>query len=385
MKKILFFNYEYPPLGGGAANATKYIMEEFARRDTLHVDVVTSAVDNRWRRERIGGHVTIHYVPIGHKGDQLNYQTKRQLLLYTWRALRYAHRLLRTEYYDLTHSFFAVPCGVLSLYFKKCHGVPYLVSLRGADVPGYSERFMHLYGILRPLVRWVWRNAAFVVTNSQGLRDLAKESAPHQVFMHIPNGVDTQFYTPGIRTADDRRKEFRILCAARLSRRKGFCDAISAFAQIADAYPHATLTLAGGEGNATAELKAQAAQTACATRIFFTGLYTKAQSPQMYRDADVFVMPSYNEGMSNNVLEALAAGLPVIMTPTGGSHETVRDGVNGFIVPMQSPSHIAGALRTLMDDDAQCVRMGRASRAVAERMSWHSVATQYEDLYRKTV
>ena len=223
------------------------------------------------------------------------------------------------------------------------------------------------------------------MTNSQGLMELAKTSAPTQRFVHIPNGVDTQFYTPGTRTPDDRRTSFRILCAARLSRRKGFNDAITAFTRIADAYPHALLTIAGGEGNATAELKAQAAQTGLGDRIVFTGLYTKAQSPQMYRDADVFVMPSHNEGMSNNVLEALASGLPIVMTPTGGSHETVQDGVNGRIVPMHSPADIAVALQSLMDDDVLCVHMGQESRALAEQMSWRSVAQQYRDLYHTTV
>ncbi len=384
MRKVLFFNYEYPPLGGGAANATKYIMEEFARRGDVHVDVITSAVDNKARREHVGGHVTIHYVPIGHKAHQLNFQTKRQLLMYSWRALRCALQLMRHERYDLTHSFFAVPCGVLSLFFKKWCDVPYIVSLRGADVPGYSERFMRLYGVLRPLVRWVWREASHVVTNSKGLRDLAATSAPMQPFSHIPNGVDTHFYTPGARTDEDRRTVFRILCAARLSRRKGFADAITAFAALADDYPHATLTIAGGEGNATAELKAQAAQTDCAQRIIFTGLYTKEESPDMYRAADVFVMPSYNEGMSNNVLEALASGLPIVMTPTGGSHETVQDGDNGFVVPMHDPAAIATALRRLMDEEGLCARMGAASRARAVTMSWASVAQQYWDLYHNT-
>ena len=105
----------------------------------------------------------------------------------------------------------------------------------------------------------------------------------------------------------------------------------------------------------------------------------------MYRDADVFVMPSHNEGMSNNVLEALASGLPIVMTPTGGSHETVQDGVNGRIVPMHSPADIAVALQSLMDDDVLCVHMGQESRALAEQMSWRSVAQQYRDLYHTTV
>lgn len=383
MKRILFFNYEYPPLGGGAANATKYILDEYSRRDDIFVDLVTSSVVNRYVKQQAGKNIIIHRLPIGKNENNLNYQTRGELFKYTWRAYKFAQKLIAQNDYDLTHSFFAVPCGVISRKFKKKYGIPYIVSLRGADVPGYSERFEKLYKIITPTIHRVWHDAQYVVTNSNGLTELAQESNPDQKFLQIFNGVDTKFYTPGSRTLEQRKKEFRILLASRISRRKGFNYAIDAFVELFDMYPHIKMQIAGGEGNAMKELQEQVIKYRLKGRVEFSGLYTKEESPEIYNSADVFVMPSLNEGMSNNLLEALASGMPVLMTPTGGASELVRDGENGYLIKMQDAQSIVEKLKILIENPEMCDAFGHASRLIAEMMSWEKVADEYLKLYDK--
>ncbi len=382
MKKVLFFNYEYPPLGGGAANATKYILKEFSRRNDLRIDLVTSAIGDKYTREQLGKNIVIHRLPIGKKPDTLNYQTKGELLKYFWKSYWFGRKLLRKNKYDLTHSFFAVPCGVVSYLFKKQYKIPYIVSLRGSDVPGYSERFQSLYKIITPIIHLVWHNAKAVVTNSKGLTELAQKSDSKQRFLEIVNGVDTEFYKPGKRTVIDRQKEFRILLASRLTRRKGFRYAIEAFAKLVKKYPQITMRIAGGEGNATKELKEQVQKLKLEDKIKFTGLYNKDESAEIYNWADVFVMPSLNEGMSNNLLEALASGLPVLMTPTGGAEELVWDGQNGYLIKMKDVDSIVEKLEILIKNPQKCDEFGQASRKIAEEMSWAKVAEQYAKLYK---
>lgn len=383
MKRILFFNYEYPPLGGGAANATKYILLEYVKRNDVQVDLITSAIGSHYVKEHLGEYVTIHRLPIGKNPESLNYQTKNELITYSWKAYKFAQKLIKKNTYDLTHSFFGVPCGVISWWIKKRYGIPYIVSLRGADVPGYSERFQNLYVVLTPIIHKVWQGATFVVTNSKGLTDLAHKSAPEQNFLQIVNGVDTDFYTEGDRTVVERTKDFRILLASRLSRRKGFNYAIDAFVELFDLYPHIRMTIAGGEGNAMEELQMQAKKYRLDGRVVFTGAYVKEESPQIYNSADVFVMPSLNEGMSNNLLEALASGLPVLMTPTGGAEELVRNGENGYLIKMHDVMSIVEKLKILIENPEMCDAFGHASRMIAEEMSWTSVADQYIALYEK--
>ncbi len=381
MKRILFFNYEYPPLGGGAANATKYILEEYAKRDDIIVDLVTSSISEKYVQKKIGENVTIHRIPIGKNPDNLNYQSKSELIKYSFKAYKFGKKLIKENKYDLTHSFFAVPCGVISHRLKKKYGIPYIVSLRGSDVPGYSERFQKLYTVLTPIIHRVWHQAKFVVTNSKGLTELAQKSDSQQKFLEIFNGIDTNFYQPNNRSGEDRKKEFRILLASRLTKRKGFNYAIEAFAELTKEYPQITMQIAGGEGNAMVELKEQVNKLGLKDKIKFSGLYFKEDSPGIYNWADVFVMPSLNEGMSNNLLEALASGLPVLMTPTGGAEELVLDGQNGYLIKMKDTESIMEKLKILIDSSQKCDKFGQKSRELAEEMSWQGVADEYVKLY----
>ena len=382
--KILLFNYEYPPLGGGAANATQYLLKEFAKMDDVEVDLITSSVGKNYQKETIRDGITIHRLPIGKNTENLNYQSARDLSVYAFKAYFFAREITRQKKFDLSHSFFTVPCGVISYLLFKQRKLPYIVSLRGADVPGFSERFAGLYVVLRPIIVQIWKSATDVVACSKALRDLARKSNPKQEMRTIYNGIDTKRFRPEA-YPDEYDRSFEILCASRLSRRKGFRYAIDAFAIIAEKYPNARLRISGGDGNATADLKKQVQDHQLNSRVTFTGQYAHDQAPEIYMGADAFVMPSLNEGMSNNLLEALASGLPVIVTPTGGAEELVSNGDNGFIVPMKNPEAIAQRLGELIENQGMARTMGRKSRAIAEKMSWGAAASQYRDLYHKTL
>ncbi len=383
MQKVLFFNYEYPPLGGGAGNATKHLLLEFAKRNDVIVDLITSSITGQYEKENLGDNVSIYKIPIGKNSENLNYQSQWELIKYTFKAYFYARKLIKKNDYDLTHSFFAVPCGFISLLLKWQYKIPYIVSPRGADVPGYSERFESIYKALTSLIKLIWKNSRFVITNSKGLTELAKNTSPEQKFNVIFNGVDTDFYQPSIRTKEDREKELIILCASRLSKRKGIKYAVSGFAKIAGRYPRMKMVIAGGEGNAMEELKNQVADLGLNDRIKFFGHYTKEQSPIIYNRADIFVMPSLNEGMSNNLLEALASGMPALMTPVGGAEELVVDGENGFLIETENSDVIANKLEYLIENLDEVDKMGKVSRELAEQMSWEVVADDYISFYER--
>ncbi|MCK4635906.1 MAG: glycosyltransferase family 4 protein [Candidatus Moranbacteria bacterium] len=383
MKRILFFNYEYPPLGGGAANATKHLLLEYAKRDDVVVDLITSSISKKYEEDGMDLNIFIHKIPIGKNLNNLNYQTNWELIKYTFKAYFYARKLIKKNDYDLTHSFFAVPCGFISLLLTWQYKIPYIISPRGADVPGYSERFKSIYKILTPLIKLIWKNAKFVINNSKGLTELAKKTLPEQKFEVIFNGVDTNLYRVGERTKKDREKEFIILCASRLSKRKGFKYAINGFAKIAEKYPQVKIVFAGGDGGAMDNLKKQVSDLNLNDRIKFTGHYNKKQAPLIYQNADVFVMPSLNEGMSNNLLEALASGLPVLMTPVGGAEELITDGENGFLIKTKNSDIIANKLEYLIENLDKIEEMGKVSRKLAEQMSWKVVADDYVSFYER--
>jgi len=135
--RVLMLNYEYPPIGGGASNATYYLLKEFAIRRNIEVDLVTSSPNTKFKKEELGDNIVIHKLPIGKK--KLHYWTQREILAYSKRAYKYIKKLMQIKKYDVTHAFFGIPSGAIAYLFKK--EIPYVVSLRGSDVPGFNKRF----------------------------------------------------------------------------------------------------------------------------------------------------------------------------------------------------------------------------------------------------
>lgn len=381
--RVLFLNYEYPPLGGGAANATEYLLKEYQKDESLKVDLVTSSAGNMYQKLWLGENICIHTLPIGKKSDNLHHQSKKDLLIYSFKAYWYTKKLLQKNHYDVIHAFFGVPCGVLAMRLGKKFAVPYIVSLRGADVPGYSERFTSLYNILTPLIRLVWYRAFRVISNSEGLRELALTSEPGLTIPIIPNGVDTVEFQAK-RSETFFRDSFTVLCVSRLTPRKGIRFLIQAIALLRPRYPKLQLRIAG-EGGEQEALMNQVKSLHLTQEVQFLGRVEHERLVHVYQEADVFCLPSQNEGMSNTLLEALASGLPIVATVTGGTEELVADGQNGYYIEKNNAQDIADKLILLIEDREKCIAFGRASRLRAEEQNWQTVAEAYKDLYQSTV
>lgn len=382
--KILFLNYEYPPLGGGAGNATQYILREYAGIPDLEVHLVTSSVDESEHIVVLGGGVTVHSVPIGKNGRNLHFQSSKDLLVYAWKGYAYAEGLLSKEHFDVIHAFFSVPCGFMARKLSRKFSVPYIVSLRGADVPGYSERFTGLYLLLGPIIKNIWQHAAKVIANSAGLRSLALQTNPDQRIDMIPNGIDTVEFTPDPERETDGM--FRILCVSRITPRKGIRYLLEGFSLLREKLPQVPMELwIIGEGDELPALRELVASLGIHKSVKFFGRVEHEKLAAFYGLADVFVLPSLNEGMSNTMLEALASGLPIVATVTGGTGELVADGENGLYIEKESSADIAAKLEHLAIDTDMRTRMGAASRARAEQMSWSHVAKAYARIYTEVM
>ena len=377
--RILFFNYEFPPLGAGAGNASFYLLKEYAKIPNIEMDFVTSSIDENYHREEIGGGVVLHRLPIGKNKENLHFQSQKDLIVYSWRAFLFAQKLTREKKYDATHSFFTVPCGFLSFVLKFQKKIPYIVSLRGSDVPGYSDRFAFLYIFLKPIIWFIWKNADFVVANSQGLKELALKTNQKQDIKIIYNGVDIHDFTP----SESKNSELFIITngATRVTHRKGLDYLIRAVAKIVLKHNNVQLKIMG-DGNAKEDLEKLIKELHVEENVKLIGRVPREQTSPFYKEASVFVMSSLNEGMSNAMLEALASGLPLISTKTGGADELITEGENGFFVRMKNSDDIAEKLQLLIDDHETQKKMGQMSRLRAEQMSWKVVANQYVELYK---
>ena len=167
----------------------------------------------------------------------------------------------------------------------------------------------------------------------------------------------------------------------RLSPEKGQAVLLRALPAILAAFPRAGLVIAG-EGGSRRELETEARRLGIADRAVFLGF--RRDVPALLGAIDLFVQPSIYEGFGISLLEAMAAGLPVVASRVGGIPEVVQDGATGVLVPPQDPGALAAAVVRLLRDRDEARRLGEAAaRRVRDRHSLQAVAAQVDALYRE--
>ena len=266
---------------------------------------------------------------------------------------------------------------MLAYLFRK--HFPYIVSVRGSDVPGYNKRFSLDYYFLKPLLNRVYSSAASVIANSQGLQTLFESQFPSLPAGVIPNGVDTKGFAPISRIP---RSTISLITVARLIPRKGIDLLIQACQELERRNIDFTLHIVG-DGPEEDTLKKLSSTLGLSGHVQFHGRMERGQLAQLLPRCDLFVLPSHAEGMSNAALEAMACGLPLVLTDTGGSKELI-DG-NGEIVPTGDQGALTTTLLQFLSYPDELKTMGLQSRALAEQFSWKRAAVQYRDLYYKTI
>lgn len=172
-----------------------------------------------------------------------------------------------------------------------------------------------------------------------------------------------------------------VLFLGRLQERKGVQLLIPAFAQAVEHVPDARLLIVGPDEGMRVVAQAQVEEYGLGDHVIFTGLLTGPDRLAALAAADLFAMPAVGEGFSMAVLEAMACGLPVLLTPGCNFPEAAAEGA-GLVVPREVPA-LAEALTALLTDADQRASMGRCAQAlIRERYTWAQVATQMEAVYR---
>ncbi len=379
--RLLLINYEFPPLGGGAGNATDSIATELAAAG-VEVKVLTSAFCGLPALERKNG-FDIHRIPVIRR--RLDRCSTPEMLAFLLSSLIFAPRLVRKWRPDGTIAFFTLPCGPAAWLIQVLFKVPWVVSLRGGDVPGFLPRQIGAYHRLtKPLIVFLWARAVGVVANSNGLADLARSAAPRIPVQVLPNGVDTRRYRP--KPEDDRERReprdegpsgLRLLFVGRIVHQKGLDLLFEALA----AQPEDVTVDIIGDGPERDTLVRQAERLGLSHRVRFLGWLDRDLLPAHFQAADAFVFPSREEGMPNAVLEAMACGLPVIATDVRGMAEVVVTGESGWLVPLEDHGALVAALTQCRTDPNLRHRRGAEGRRRAEAVfGWRATALGYRDL-----
>lgn len=394
--KILMLNYEFPPIGGGGGQAHRALLQQYAGRPDLEVDVVTSAPKPGVFMEQMAANVLIFKVGI--RKRDLHLWRRGEVVEWLLKAGECHRRLVKTGGYDLVHAFFGFPTGWLC--YKTARRAPYIISLRGSDVPGVNARLKLEYKVLGPLVfKPIWKRASALVACSEGLKQRALKFLPSAAIEVIPNGVDLEVFHPAQATEElskDKPADARgpssvsrfkmeastlhLLTVGRLSATKRLPLLIDAISILRSQGCTAHLTVVGG-GALEPQLRRLLGERNLRDAVTLLGRRGAEEMPPLYRQHDVYVSATAQEGMSNAMLEAMASGLPIVTTRCEGVEELISD--NGVVVESQEPADLAQAIRRVAGDSARFLSMSVAARRRAEQLSWGVVADRYIDVYKR--
>ncbi len=293
---------------------------------------------------------------------------------------------LRQGRYDIVHTHTS-KAGLLGRLAAERAGVPIVVHTPHGNVfHGYFNRY-----VSRAFV-WAERHAArrtdrIVELTPGGIEEYLEEGiGQREQFTVIFSGIDTAPFGEAIERREDTRHELgvgpeHLLVGGvgRLEPVKGFIHFVHAARSIAESQPAARFVLAG-QGSLDRELRSEAAPLS--GRFQFLGL--REDVPRLMAALDVLVVPSLNEGMGRVLLEAGAAGVPVVASDVGGIPDIVDDGETGLLVPPRDATAIAEAVLSLLHTPERRSLMGATARAkVVPHFSLESMVARIENLYEE--
>jgi glycosyltransferase involved in cell wall biosynthesis len=205
----------------------------------------------------------------------------------------------------------------------------------------------------------------------------------HQI-VHVPNGVDATAYEDvaahrAHRPPPAPDDALTVVCSARLSYQKGQDVLLQAWRIVQERLSTARLILAG-EGPQRPEFEHLTANLGMADTVAFAGLVSDMRG--LLASAHAFALPSRSEGMSNALLEAMAAGLPCVATRVSGSEDAIVEGQSGLLVPPEDPEALARALIAILTDHERARALGREARArILQRFDQRRVLDELIQLY----
>lgn len=380
--RLLLLNYEFPPMGGGASNATYNIALELVRLGHS-VDVLTSRFGDQPSEETLQGIKVYRVTSWRHSIHNCGLRGAFSYVFFAFFRLR---GMLKKNRYDLLHYFFGLPTGLLSLYSHAVKNQPYILSLRGSDVPGYdttSLKLRLLHRLLKPITVRIWKKAERVVANSHGLREMALQTLPGHPIRVIYNGIDTDLFKPGPHLNNPSNGHMRLMCVSRLIDRKGLDYLFQALAEMND--PRVRLDIVG-TGGREQRLKAKIRELGLETQVRFSGYKSALEVAEHYHQADIFILPSLSESLAMVLLEAMSCGLPIIASDVGGIPEVVADGENGLLIPPGNVNAIIEAIHRLTNDSLLRSRISQNNPIkIQEQFTWKKIALNYQAIYNESL
>jgi len=254
-------------------------------------------------------------------------------------------------------------------------GKPVLMHAHGAE---FHSTYFSLPRWVRQILSWVFRQCQGFIVLSNTWADFYMSNlrlSEKRIFV-LPNPVDLPTQIP------DRRNSatLRFVFLGRIGQRKGAFDLIKAFARIPAAQKNRCELILAGDGEIE-QGRSIAQSFNLGEQVTFLGWIDSEQRNEVLNQADVFILPSYNEGLPMALLEAMGRGLPVLTTPVGGIPEVIASGKNGLLVAPGEIQQLSEAMQLLIGDREMRLSLGTAARESVACYDIESYCRRLIDIY----
>lgn len=336
---LLFLNYEYPPLGGGAGRITQQHAEGLAKLGHS-VMVVTTWFEGEDEKQSIGN-LTIIRVKALRK--LVHASNPVEMLSWIKKSKIFLQDYLQNNHFDICIANFAIPGGVVASYLKRKFNLPYIIVSHGQDIPWFVPKqllFYHLvcYFWLKNIFRHSLVNVIQTKKMKKDLDNFIRNKIEKNII--IPNGCDVQTFKP-----DEQQKSsvFKILFVGRLVEQKDpftFLKAIKLYSETNSNFMVHVL----GDGPLRRKMEQFVSQNHLKDNVKFLGWLSKEQMIEEYKSAHLQIAPSLGEGMSIALLESLTCGVYAIATPASGNSTLIEENVNGEIIKFGDHQEMANRI-----------------------------------------
>lgn len=391
--KVLWLSSSYPRFDGDSASVfLRYLAQSLTTQDyQIHVLAPDDRlVDAKFSQESVSVHRFPYFFPS--KFQRLAYGSgilpnlKANPWLY-WQVPWFLISQLFCGFFlverikpALIHAHWLFPQGLLAVLLGKLTGIPVVISAHGGDA------FALKGGVLDKLKSWAVKNCQQWTSNTTATANAAGENLPIPVV--IPMGVDCELFESG-KPVMQQFKGSLLLFVGRLVEKKGVAHLLTAFSLLSENARANTCLWIIGDGSERAALEALVKQLRIEKQVVFHGRIPNEKLPAYYAAADIFIAPSVTDSLGDTegqgviLLEAMASGVAVVASRTGGISEIISDGTNGLLTDPANPESLKRAIEQLLADSQLRQRLAEEGRNFVQAYDWRCIGAQFAKLYRR--
>jgi len=362
--KIAILIYRFPPMWcGGAEFASYNIAKNLALRGH-DVHVITSW-DEYLPKSSFQDGFHIHRV---HKG-KIRFFSMAFFLINIFFCLK----SIQPNIVHVQQIWF----GCIPAFFsKKLLNRPYIVYMRGSEV-------YHMSFFWRKMSEFLLKNAGKVIALSEDMKRELQKIYCGEILV-IPNGIELDNYKNLKKQSFQVSNNKILIFVGRLNPVKGLIYLIRAM-EIIHIEMENTILMIIGDGDERKSLEEMVIKLHLEKVVIFNGEIPNKDVPKYLVQGDVFVLPSLSEGFPNVILEAMAAGLPIVSTNVNGLSEIIRNEENGYLVEPKNPQQLADKLLQILKNPIQSKKYSNNNIEKVEKYSWKNVIKYLEDVYMKVL